>query len=163
MHLKTNPVNDDLRQRRRAAAALLVSATCMLCGCPPLFPGASAMDPAVDDLEVGGAGATAPAFPPPPSLNTLCSVRFAVDTLQDVRARIGEPQSEETEQSNAALSYHFSNDVTLHFGFEWSDGSFGVDELSRRGSLSGRRGYILVNAAIMGQPYPDCWPRTEPK
>lgn len=102
-------------------------------------------------------------LPPAPSLDVLCSLHFHADTLQSVRMLIGKPQSEETERTNAALSYQFRDNIAIHFTFEWSDGDSNVGEDVKRGVIALFKGYILTNAAIMGQPYPDCWEHKEPE
>ena len=128
-------------------------------GCP-VFESGTPAQAASSDLGTGGIGALEGEFPPPPSKATLCRLRFWRNTIDDVRELLGEPDSDQRGKSEAALSYHFRGDVTMHLTFFWSDGDASNLPPKAPAGFS-KRAYILNNAAIMGQPYPDCWPHKE--
>lgn len=134
---------------------------------------------AAASVEAAIANANAARFPPAPSEDTLCRLRFEYTEYADVKELLGKPQTEGMDAMNASMSYRFSRPkneprsqapaahadqgVMLYLSFAWKSGArpgVGRSLQTERDKLSG---YILHEASISGLPYPKCWPHIEPE
>jgi hypothetical protein len=109
-----------------------------------------------------------PQLAPPPSLQTLCSLRFGRTSFGEAKKIFGKPQDESMDKTKAGLSYRYQQDkkdaVTLQLTFSWSDGSVGWGTAVF--GIGGDEedlltGYLLSEASLTGMAYPDCWPHEE--
>lgn len=151
---------------------------------PRASGGAAALEQLADD-------ATADRFPPPPPQSALCQLAVDETSFDAAKALFAkpdkgshypgaQPQSESQDESMAGLSYRFSvpkktggaggaagatsaDSVSLILRFAWHSGKPGWGTvLTGIGSSSVlKKGYLLSDMSITGEPYPDCWPHKE--
>lgn len=110
-------------------------------------------------------------FPPPPTEQTLCMLRFegAADqlgggvlptTLSGAVKILGKTDGISMSAELAGLRYQYAEGVSLYLGFKWRNRVITITDGVP--VWMGEGDYYLTEGDLQARPYPMCWPHRDP-